>query len=189
MSDINLLQNPSAQSSVISGRSRVFLARILMFALVVVVLGYVGLKFFSWQNGKTMAQTQTAVVAAQNEALNDKQRKELITRQGQSKELDSLVKNHMYWSYMLPELAKVTLRTARYTEISTDDQGKLLVTASLPSYEDLEKYMQIYDLPEYNQQFSNVKILSISRQQLNESIQTVVRLELTFNPEFLKGKY
>lgn len=188
MADINLLQSPSAHSSAISNRSRVFLARLLMFILVAVVLGVGLFKFFSWQNGKSITETQAKVASAQSEALNSKDRKEIITRQGQVKELNTLVADHMYWSYFLPELAKVTLRTASYSAINMDNKGKLVVTVSLPSYEELEKYMQIFDLPEYNQRVSNVKILSINRQQLTDSLQTIVRLELTFDAEFLKGK-
>lgn len=188
MPDINLLQTPTVHTSAISSRSRALLARLLMLVLILVVVGFGLLKFLTWQDGKNITTTQAQVASAQTDALNNKDRKELITRQGQSKELDSLVQNHMYWSYMLPELAKVTLKSAQYTEIDVDDQGKLLVTVTLPSYDDLEKYMQVFDLPEYNQQFSNVKIDSISKQQINDTVQMVVRLELTFDPDFLKGK-
>lgn len=188
MADINLLQTPSAHTSTISTRGRVFLSRLLMFILIVVVLSFGLLKFLTWQSGKSITETQARVAAAQSEALNNKDRKELITRQGQLKALNNLVDDHMYWSYFLPELSKVTLRSAAYSQISMDEQGKLLVTVTLPTYEDLEKYMQIFDLPEYNQHISNVKILSITRQQLTDSLQTVVRLELTFDSAYLKGK-
>lgn len=188
MPDINLLQTPGAQVATQSHRGSHFLARLLMVALVAVLLVYGYLQYSQWSAKKDIAETNAAIATAQAEALQNKSRNEVLTRQGQVKELDTLIKSHMYWSYLLPELARVTLRSAQYTDIEANGAGKLNLTVTLPSYEELEKFMQIFDLPEYNKEFSNVKILSISKTQQIDKIQTLVQLELTFNPNYLKGR-
>jgi len=80
------------------------------------------------------------------------------------------------------------LNTARYTAVEADSTGKLTLSVAVASYEDFEKFMQIFDLPEYNQQFSNVTVLSINKTQRENAIETIVRVQLTFNPTFIKGK-
>jgi hypothetical protein len=188
MADINLLQTPTSQTSTISSRSRVLLARVLMLVLVLIVAFYAWLQYDHWRTGKNIAATQASIATAQADALNNKARAEVVTRQGQLEELDSLLEDHMYWSYLLPELARVTLVSAKYTSIEANSAGTLTMSVTLPSYQDLEKYLQIFDLPEYNKEFSNVKILSINQTQVNNTLGTVVKLELTFNPKYLKGR-
>jgi hypothetical protein len=187
MPDINLLQTPNAQGNNFSKGSSRLLSRILMVALVAVVLGYVYMKYDHWATAKKITDIQTSVASAQAEALTSKDRNQLITRQGQTKELDKLIGSHLYWSYLLPELARVSLTSAKYTSIEADSDGKLTLNVNLNSYEDLEKYMQIFDLPEYNQEFSDVKIISIARVQVDSQLQTQARIQLTFDPTFLKG--
>nr|MDQ3018735.1 hypothetical protein [bacterium] len=104
------------------------------------------------------------------------------------KELNILIKDHLYWSYILPELARVTLKSAKYTAIEAESTGKLNLTVSLASYDDLDKFLQIFDLPEYNQQFSNVKVMSLVKTQQEDVVETVARLQLTFNPAYIRGR-
>jgi hypothetical protein len=139
-------------------------------------------------NNKKLTSIQSDIKSAQSEALNNKDRNELVTRQEQLKNLDGLIKKHLYWSYLLPELARVTLKSAQYTEIEAKSDGKLNLAVTLPNYEEVEKFMQMFDLPEYNQQFSNVRILDINNVQTNTTLQTELRLELNFNPEYIKGR-
>lgn len=188
MADINLLQTPGVETTTVAHRSTKLLSRLLMVVLLLIVVFYIYLQFDQWRTNRDIADTNSAIATAQSEALKNKSRGEVVTRQGQLKELDGLLKGHMYWSYLLPELARVTLRSAKYTAIDADSNGKLSLTVSLPSYDELEKFMQIFDLPEYNKEFSNVRILSINKTQLDNTLETVVRLELTFNPSYLKGR-
>ena len=82
----------------------------------------------------------------------------------------------------------MTLRSAKYTSIDATNDGSLNLAVSLPNYTEVEKYMQIFDLPEYNKQFSNVRIVSIDTLQEETSIEILLRLKLDFNPEFIKGR-
>jgi hypothetical protein len=190
MAEINLLQPEQVSASTLIGRGQYFVSRILMIILIVMLAGYAYLFVDLSRTNTNVAKTKSKIAQAQQEALNNKNRGELLTRQGQLKELDTLIKGHLYWSYLLPELARVTLKSAKYSNIEADATGKLNLTVSLNSYEELEKFLQIFDLPEYNEQFSNVKVISITKtqQEATGTIDTAVKLQLTFNPAYIKGK-
>lgn len=190
MADINLLQPEQISSSTLIGRGEYFISRILMIILIVVVAGYGYLFFDESRSASNVDKTKAYIAQAQSEALNNKDRGELLTRQGQIKELNPIIKGHLYWSYLLPELSRVTLKSAKYTAIEADASGKLNLSVSLSSYEELEKFLQIFDLPEYNKEFSDVKVTSISKNQQEKtgSVETLVKLQLTFNPSYIKGK-
>jgi hypothetical protein len=185
MADINLLQTETSFSGNSGDRALRFLAKLFMFLLFVALAAYGFLLFTNWRSGQNLAKVKAQSDQKQAEAIASPERNELITRQAQLIELEKLADKHTYWSVLLPELARVTLKSAKYTTISADRDGQLNLTVTLPSYEELEKFMQIFDLPEYNKQFSNVKITSINKTQVGDSIETEVQLELTFNPEFI----
>ncbi len=188
MSEINLLHTDSSSVGGSSGIFATLAARLLLVILVAAMLGYAGLFAYSWKTEKDLEKVKQDVQTLQAEALANTDRNEVVTRQEQLIELETLITNHAYWSYLLPELARVTLKSARYTNIEADSTGKLNLAVSLPNYSEVEKYMQIFDLPEYNQQFSNVRIVGIDSVQKDTSIETLLRLQLTFNPEFIKGR-
>lgn len=188
MSEINLLQSRIEETGVSSNPFIKIIARLLMFLVVVAVGVYVALLINSWLTKKKLADVNEKIQNVQSSAIANKDRIELVTRQEQLGELETLIANHKYWSVLLPELARVTLKTAKYSEINAKDDGKLDLTVKLPNYEEIEKFLQIFDLPEYNQQFSNVKIISINRVLTESRVETELTLQLTFNPEFIKGK-
>ncbi len=188
MAEINLLQNDSSTTAQLVGRGGYYVSRLLMVVLVAVVAWYAYLMFDGRKTASDIEKTQAKITQAETEALAAKGRGEVLTRQGQVKELDGLIKNHLYWSYLLPEIARVTLNTAKYTAVEADSTGKLTLSVAVATYEDFEKIMQIFDLPEYNQQFSNVTVLSINKAQHENEVETIVRIQLTFNPMFIKGK-
>ena len=188
MSDINLLQSRIEEGGVNSSSFARIVARILMLLVIAAVVVYIALLVNGWHTKNKLTELNNKIETVQASAIGNKDRIELVTRQEQLSELETLIDNHTYWSYLLPELTRVTLKTAKYTEIDAEDNGKLTLTANLPSYEEIEKFLQIFDLPEYNQQFSNVKIMGISRVVSETSVATQLRLELIFNPEYIKGR-
>lgn len=188
MSEINLLRNDQSEDRFDAGFVALTVARILLAIVVLIIAVYAILFFLNWRNTGKLTEVKAKVETVQAEILNNEDRNEVITRQEQIKELDALIGKHVYWSYLFPELARVTLRSATFTQIEADREGLLTMTANLPNYADIEKFMQIFDLPEYNQQFSNVRILSISTVQSEDVIRTQVRLQLMFNPEYIKGR-
>jgi hypothetical protein len=188
MPEINLLNAEARASQKSYGVVASVITRMLGFLLFLAVVIFIILFVFNWMNERSLKNVQADIKSAQASALADDDRNELVTRQEQLENLETLVDNHVYWSYLLPELARVTLKSARYSEIEASSDGKLDITVNLPNYEEIEKYMQIFDLPEYNQQFSNVRIVSINTVQADNAIQTELRLQLTFNPQYIKGR-
>lgn len=187
MADINLLKT---QDSVVDqgfGFIAKLIAKLLMVVLVLVLLAYGGLYFYTKSNTKKLGEIQNSIKTAQADALNKEGRSELLVRQQQLTKLETLVDNHMYWSKLIPELARVTIKSAQYTSIEAKSDGKLNLTVTLPNYAEIEKYMQIFDLSEYREQFSNVRIVSIGTVQTEGSILTQLRLQLMFDPEFIKN--
>jgi hypothetical protein len=187
MADINLLST-TTQTSNTAEHSASLAVKILGGILILLLLfyGYTWLQMRRTQSA--LASVQTQMNRAQSEAINMKDRGQLITRQGQVQALDTLIKNHLYWSYLLPELARVTLRSASYSTIGADANGVLSLTVNLPSYAEADKYLQVFDLPQYSQQFSDVKVLSITKAQVGSTAQTQLKLQLKFNPEFIRNR-
>lgn len=188
MSEINLLHTDSADSGINNSFAARLVARLSMVLIIAAVVIYALLYFYTWRNHNKLTVVTEQTNTLQAKALANEGRNELVTRQEQLTQLETLIDNHAYWSYLLPELARVTLRSARYTAIKASNDGKLDLIVALPSYSDVEKYLQIFDLPEYYQQFSNVRIAGITTSNNDEKIETQLNLELTFNPEFIKGK-
>lgn len=188
MADINLLQSESHDiGSEVSNIARIF-ARLLVIVVALAIVAYGVMYFFDWSAQKSLEQTKASIQTKQSEIMANKDRNELVTRQEQLQQLETLIDNHLYWSYLMPELARVTLKSGRYANIEATSDGKLNLTVNLPSYEDVEKYLQIFDLPEYNQQFSNVRIVNINKVQTDTSIEIQLTVQLTFNPAFIKGR-
>ena len=161
---------------------------LVLFLLIIVVVAYAIIYVHTWRSNTKLVEVKQQVQTLQQEALADNGRNELVTRQQQLAELETLISDHVYWSYLLPELSRVTLKSARYSRIEADKNGTLNLTVILSSYSDVEKYMQIFDLPEYNQQFSNIRITNIGTAQKDTAVEVELRLQLTFNAEYIKGR-
>ena len=188
MSEINLLHTDSKDGGVNNSFAVILVARTLLVLVIASIAAYAITYFYTRSNAKRLESVTQKVQTLKTEALANKDRNELVTRQEQLTELETLITQHVYWSYLLPELSRVTLKSARYSKIESEKDGELTLTVNLPSYADVEKYMQIFDLPEYNQQFSNVRISSIGTVQKESSIEIQLRLQLTFNKEYIKGR-
>lgn len=188
MADINLLQNNSTEiGSEVDGFARI-IAKVLVLVLGLVVVGYGVLFFLNMTMSKSLISVNQEVQSKQVASMTKPGRNEVITRQEQLSNLETLTKGHVFWSYLLPELARVTLHSAKYTSIEAKSDGKLNLSVILPSYAEVEKYIQIFDLPEYNQQFSNVRIVSINKKQTENAITYQLTIQLTFNTEYIKGR-
>jgi hypothetical protein len=191
MANINLLSTTdnTGSSASISRRLAHLIARLLALVLLAVFAYYGYLQYSARSTAKDLKEVKDKTTQAQRDALGNKDRLELITRQGQMQNLDKLIKGHVSWSYLLPELARVSLRSASYASVEAASSGKMILTVSLPDYREVDKYLQIFDLPEYNEQFSDVKVMSITKAQQGTVLVTQLKIQLTFNPEFLKNHF
>lgn len=186
MAEINLLNTDSAQSHSLAAKSKKWLMRVVSL-IFVGVLVYYGFLFLSGQNAeKDLEEAKNTVTSYQNEINESSRRQELITRQGQLNQVNKLVDAHLAWSQLLPELARVSLTSARYTNIEAKEDGQLDVTVELSSYADADKYLQVFNLPQFNSSFSNVTIMALTRSQDEEGSKVSMRLRLEFDQELLK---
>ena len=185
MAQINLLDS-EAQTS-FKGHGYSWLTRVIGVLLILVVLIYVYFYFHHRSLQNKINQVRGKTVAAQNEITHNTARGELLTRQGQLVSLNPLLKNHVYWSGLLPELARVSLRQSAYTSIEAVSNGNLILSVKLPTYADMDKFLQIFDLPEYNRQFSNVRVLSINKAAEQGQNSYLMRVQLTFSTDFIKN--
>lgn len=185
MADINLLDNPSGASQ-IRQKGAKWASRIVGLVLLLSLLAYGFLFYRSWSLNNKIEESQAKIDEYKADFKNNEQREELLTRQEQLKNANQLIEKHMYWSALLPELAKVTLTSAKYTTIQTNSEGILDLTITVPSYTEAEKYLQVFDLPEYNKNFSNVRVKSLTKTQQDDLLKTTLNIELTLSPELLK---
>ena len=185
MADINLLEQRTAFGQV-KERGKRWLLRLvtLVFVLTLALYGY--LFYSEWNSEKQIAENQSVIAKAQSELENNQQRGELITRQAQVKNANQLLNDHLFWSGLLPELARVTLTQAQYSSVETSTTGDVFLTVTVPTYAEAEKFLQVFDLPEYNQQLSNVRILALGQVEKDNVLQTTMRLQLTLNQDLLK---
>jgi hypothetical protein len=188
MPDINLLKSESHDRGANTQFAARLLARLLLVLVLLAFIGYGALFYIKRQDGQKLDEVKKNVQSLQSEALANKDRNELVTRQEQLTQLETLIDNHVYWSNLLPELARVTLKSAKYSSIAASKDGNLNLTVSLASYDDVEKYLQIFDLPEYNKEFSNVRIVSLDHVQEDDNIAVQLKLQLTFDSDYIKAK-
>jgi hypothetical protein len=185
MADINLLgTNNQGFNFARTGAS--WAVKILAAVLVLVLLYYGFLRLQISRTNGAIRDTQAKTSQLEADVLTGKNRGEVITRQGQVQNLNTLIKSHVYWSGLLPELAHVTLKSASYAGFTADTAGTLNLDIIVPNYAEADKYIQVFDLPQFNQQFSDVKILSISKIQTGSTVQTEMKLQLKFNPQFIR---
>lgn len=185
MAQINLLDSEPKSGFSRNGYS--ILTKVMVGLLVLLVLFYGYLYFRQGQIQKEINSVRERTQAAQKEAIANSDRDELLTRQGQLAALNPLIEDHVYWSGLLPELARISLRQSSYVALSAVDNGNLILSVEMPTYADLDKFLQVFDLPEYNRQFSNVRTLSINKATEEGQTAYVMRVQLTFNTEFIKN--
>lgn len=184
MAQINLLDGEQTRGFKRNGYSLLSKGMLVLLLLVALFYGYLYIRQGSIQ--KQINQVREKTAEAQAEATSNTDRNELITRQGQLAALNPLIDDHVYWSGLLPELARISLRQSSYVSISAAANGNLVMSVEMPTYADLDKFLQVFDLPEYNKQFRDVRVLSISKGAEEGSVSYVMRVQLAFNKDFIK---
>jgi hypothetical protein len=157
--------------------------KILEGILLAVLLGLVA--YYGWLYLQSKAvdskitSTEININQDTQKALATPGREELIVRQEQLKNLATLIASHVYFSQILPKLAQSTLSTASYSDLEIPGDGTLSLVATVPTIEDLDNYLQVFNLPQVYKYFSNVKISSFAKvQNLNS---TSIRFQVTMN--------
>ena len=187
MAQINLLKQTSGSSGFWESFPAV-LAKVLIAVLLLVGAYYGWLFWKSGQNIKQANQLQTKMASERDSALNLKQRNEVLTRQSQLKEFGGIVDKHIYWSNLLPVLASSTLQSANYSSIKASPDGTVNLTVTVPDLNELDKYLQVFDLPQYNQNFNNVRISTYHKVQSKTGSGLQFEVRFDFNPGIIKYK-
>lgn len=160
MQEINLLQNKVKDRTLQFERSNRMV--IVLFSLIVLLefAGIGGLYLLT-----RSANAKTADIKVQNtqiqNAMNEDQ-KTLTTAQGvqaQLKNVQALLKNHIYWSEFLNQVSAITPTNVRFNGISSSADGKLHIDAVAASYQDIGRLLLSLDTSD---KFQDVKLHSIS---------------------------
>src|SRR5258708_27117170 len=135
------------------------------------VVGLATLLYYGWtiyqvkKANQEITDIQRQISDSSASIQNQQGKEELFTRQGQLKELDNIINKHVYWTQLMPELARVTLKTATYSNLTIGGDGTINLDAAVPTLADLDKFMQVFDLPVFNNNFSDVRIGSFHEEQ------------------------
>jgi hypothetical protein len=190
VAQINLLKQNTTNSFDFSRSIPKILVRLFLVVLLC-LLGYYGWLYFQVKKIDSDTIALNAKMAGEvSLALGTTDRNELLTRQLQIKTLSGLISSHLYWSQILKPLADATLQTATYTSIETLDDGTLSISGSVPSYEELEKYLQAFNLSDVYQNFSDVllggyvKNIGKTPDSSNVNFQVIIK----YNPDLIQYK-
>lgn len=168
----------------------VLLPSFLVKFLIVVGIGavaYYGWVFF--QTKKVTAElvrVQDEIAAEKASVSGIQDRDELLTRQLQLQSLDKVIAKHAYWTHVLPELANVTLRSATYSNIKATAEGVISLSGKVPTLEELDKFLQVFNLPEYSANFNMVRLGSYHVAQEDEGTSVSFEIKMNYNTGLLK---
>jgi hypothetical protein len=186
MAEINLLKNPGTETSI--WKNAAGWAVKFLVCLVAAVIGYYGYLFFKVKSvNNKITEIQNSIQQSKSESLTMKGREEFLTRQDQLKQFLTLSSSHLYFSKLLPVLAKVTLKTAYYSKVSVTPEGKMDMLVVVPTLEDLDKFLQVFDQPEVVKNFYNVHINGYNKSQDESGTVYTFNVQLDFNPGLLHG--
>lgn len=186
MPQINLLGQDTKRYSEQFARGPLYAVRFFVFVFVVLI-GVWGFLFIRTRMVNKLADTtQADIIAQQKKILSDERRRELLVRQGQLDSANRLLVSHEYWSRLLPELARVTVKTASYISFLAEANGQAHLKVTVPTYKDFDLYLQVFDLPEFNKVFSQVSVSSVSKFLQGDTQSVRFDVALKYNEEFLK---
>ncbi len=188
MAQINLLKQAVPEVNLWTSLPKIF-AKVFLGVFILLVVYYGWLVMDSKQVAKKIIAVQVQIVDAKKEGLNMPHREEVLVRQQQLLAASQVVANHLYCTGLLPELAKVTYNKARYKSIRVGTDGLLTMTGTVPTLEDLDKYLQVFDLPAFNQHFSNIRIGGYTKIQSKDNNSNVdFDLLMNYDPGLIQYK-
>lgn len=187
MPQINLLKQTRNADSFLAESPKI-IVRIFLVILLALAGYYVWLFVDLNKTNNTLAETQSKINADKQKALNIKKRDEILTRQLQLKALAGIINQHTYLSQLMPEVATVTLKKANYHNLSADSSGVLSLDVTVPSIDDMDKYMQVFDLPIFNENFSDIRIGGFNTVQGKDSSSVHFQVSMKFNPAIIQYK-
>jgi len=185
MPQINLLKQKTS-SQVFLDYFPPLMVKILAVAVLVLVGVYVWKYVQARDLAKQIVEEQQAVSDTTQKAGSVPNRNEIYTRQAQLAAYNQLLGKHVYWSAVLPALAKSTLKGASYSSISMTNEGTLTLTVTVPSLDSIDQYLQVFDQPEIYQNFYNLRIGAFRKIETAGGESYQFDAQLDFNPALLE---
>ncbi len=186
MPQINLLQQQKKSPDELWRSVSAWSVKILLMALVLLAAYYIYLIFAANSKNQSITGIEQQLLSQQQDLNQVPGKEELFTRQQQLQQLLALVAGHPYWSNLLPALASATLKTANFISFQAMNDGTITLSVSVPSTQDLDKFLQVFDLPEFNQNFYDIKVGSIGKTQVGNQLLTQFNVNMSYNPNLLK---
>ncbi len=188
MAQINLLKQAAPERNLWTILPKVF-AKILLAVLVVLLAYYGWLILESNKVAKNIVSVENQIVEQKKTGLNMPKRDEVLIRQQQMQGITDVVNSHVYWSKLLPALAKVTLKKASYSNIKVGTDGVLTMGVNVPTVADLDKYLQVFDLPAFNENFSDVRVGGYYKEQGKDNSSSIkFDVIMKYNPAIIQYK-
>ncbi len=184
MAQINLLSGQAAKHTLPWVQLLSIISKILI-VLILICLGVWGYLYFVTKKTTTdIYKTQNLIKGSAENLIGLPERKEVITRQGQLKAFNGLVANQTHWSvFFATKLAPITLKTSRFVTINAQNDGHLRLSVSVPSYADLDKFLQVFDSFELNKVFSDIKVTSLAKSQNGDKLDIRFDVTMKYKPE------
>jgi len=190
MADINLLQasQPNEKQSV--RWMRYFnITSYVILGLAVIGAGaaYFITNKSSQQKYQLISQMNDQVSAIQN--LKDYQT--LIASQVKVANLNYLLNSHVDWTQVLPKFFAATYKGTSFNRFSVNDQdGSDIVSISgtVPSFVDLDKMIQGFQLADFNSYIRDVKLVNVGLSAAGDHPGISFSMNITFNRDLLKFK-
>lgn len=187
MAQINLLKQKTIGQS-FQAVFPVYATRFLLVVLLVVVAYYVWIFISLKKTNAQIAETEAKLAQNQEAISKIQDTDQLFARQNQLKALEGIITEHLYWSQLLPEVAKVTLKRATYSNFAIHPDNTLSLTVSVPNFEDFDKFLQVFDIPKVNESFSEVRVSSFHESETDETSVVQFDVKMKFNPAILEYK-
>ncbi len=154
------------------------LVKVFAGALIALVVYYGWIYIRINKTNAEIASIQEQIAQGRKDVVNTKERNELLTRQAQLKELNGVLGKHAYWSQIFPEIARVTLKTAKYSDIKASDEGDFSLSVEVPNISDFDKYLQVFDNPKFNANFSDLRVSGYHKSQDSEENMANIKFDV-----------
>ena len=187
MAQINLLKQSGSTHHFGSAIPKI-VVRILVVVLLVLLGYYIWLFVTIKSTEDKIFQAQAKLNTDKQAALTIQNRDELFTRQLQLKSLADIISKHVYWSQLLPELARVTLKTSSYSTMRASADGSVDLSVTVPNLSELDKYMQVFDVAEFNENFNDIRIGGFSKVVSEKGTTIQFAVKMKYKPELIQYK-
>jgi hypothetical protein len=156
-------------------------------AVLIIIFAYYGWLFFESKSiDNKMAAAEAKISNDNTTVKNTTGSGELFTRQQQIQNLSKLIAAHPYWSQLFKPLADATLKNASYSSLAVGAGNDLNLDVMVPTLEDLDKYTQIFNLPQFYNNFSDVRISGFSKVQDKNSTGIKFEVKMQYNPKIIQ---